>query len=221
MYACFIFCMWACIRVDMFVVFLPVCVCVEINIYIYTHISDIFMSMHMYVCLCMYVCMYVCMYICIYIYIYVVQRRPPPSHPMASPHTPPPPPIMLPEPPRWCGWWGCLRGLFKPPLFLVVWWVSGLVFNAFPPPRGVVVGVGFRVCLHPHPPLWCAWCLGFTCIDMTGFRVEGQQLGAAQTETMAHPGACRHVDEVALLQKSQHSRGSRARGAHPCDCWRF
>ena len=27
---------------------------------------------------------------------------------------------------------------------------------------------------------------------MKGFRVEGQQLGAAQTETMAHPDECRH-----------------------------
>ena len=27
---------------------------------------------------------------------------------------------------------------------------------------------------------------------MKGFRVEGRQLGAAQTTTMAHPGECRH-----------------------------
>ena len=27
---------------------------------------------------------------------------------------------------------------------------------------------------------------------MKGFRVEDQQLGAVQTETVAHPGECRH-----------------------------
>ena len=34
---------------------------------------------------------------------------------------------------------------------------------------------------------------------MRGFRVEGQQLGAAQTETMAHPGECRHFGHATKL----------------------
>ena len=34
---------------------------------------------------------------------------------------------------------------------------------------------------------------------MDGFRVEGQQLGAAQTETVAHPGECRHFGHVTKL----------------------
>ena len=35
---------------------------------------------------------------------------------------------------------------------------------------------------------------------MKGFRVEGQQqLGAAQTETMAHPGECRHFGHATKL----------------------
>ena len=51
----------------------------------------------------------------------------------------------------------------------------------------------------------------YRCVDMKGLGVEGQQLGAAQTET------------IAQLQKSKHSRGCRVRGAHalPCDCWHF
>ena len=53
-------------------------------------------------------------------------------------------------------------------------------------------------CLTPLVPLWCGggfrvWLFRvYRCIDMKGFRVEGQQLGAAQTATMAHPGECRH-----------------------------
>ena len=34
---------------------------------------------------------------------------------------------------------------------------------------------------------------------MKGLRVEGQQLGAAQTETMAHPGECRHFGHATKL----------------------
>ena len=34
---------------------------------------------------------------------------------------------------------------------------------------------------------------------MKGFRVEGQQLGAAQTETVANPGECRHVGHATKL----------------------
>ena len=34
---------------------------------------------------------------------------------------------------------------------------------------------------------------------MKGFRVEGQQLGAAQTETMVHPGECRHFGRAKKL----------------------
>ena len=37
------------------------------------------------------------------------------------------------------------------------------------------------------------------CIDMKGFGVDGQQLGAAQTETMAHPGECRHFGHATKL----------------------
>ena len=69
--------------------------------------------------------------------------------------TPAPPPVV---------WWWVW---FNPPPPLppcnVVWcggglWVSGLVFNPFPPPCGVVVGVGFRVCT-PAPPV--VWVVGF------------------------------------------------------------
>ena len=64
---------------------------------------------------------------------------------------------------------------------MVWWWVLGL---GFAPPR----------------PLWCGWWgLGFRCIDMKGFRVEGQQLGAAQTETVANPGECRHFGHATKL----------------------
>ena len=61
----------------------------------------------------------------------------------------------------------------------------------------MVVGLGFA----PAPPLWCGWwgCLGFRCIDIKGFRVEGQQLGAAQTETVARPGECRHFGHATKL----------------------
>ena len=57
---------------------------------------------------------------------------------------------------------------------------------------------------------------------MKGFRVEGQQLGAAQTETVANPGECHHFGHATKLhsfKSPQHSRGSPVRGAHPCDCW--
>ena len=70
------------------------------------------------------------------------------------------------------------------------------------PPPSVVVGGGFRVQgLHQHPTV--VWVVGlfrvYMCIDMKGFRVEGQQLGAAQSETMAHPGECRHFGHAAKL----------------------
>ena len=35
---------------------------------------------------------------------------------------------------------------------------------------------------------------------MKGFRVESQQLGTAQTETMAHPGQCRHFGHATKLR---------------------
>ena len=59
---------------------------------------------------------------------------------------------------------------------------------------------------------------------MNGFRVECQQLGTARTETVARPGECRrigHATKLHSLKKSQHSRGSPVRGAHPCDGWHF
>ena len=34
---------------------------------------------------------------------------------------------------------------------------------------------------------------------MKGFRVEGQQVGAAQTETVTHPGECRHFGHATKL----------------------
>ena len=49
-----------------------------------------------------------------------------------------------------------------------------------------VLGLGFRVCT-----LWCG------LFRVLG--VEGQQLGAAQTETMAHPGECRHFGHATRL----------------------
>ena len=39
---------------------------------------------------------------------------------------------------------------------------------------------------RPLRVVWVVGCLGFRCIDMKGFRVEDKQLGAAQTETVAH-----------------------------------
>ena len=41
-------------------------------------------------------------------------------------------------------------------------------------------------------------------IDMKGLRVEGQQPGAAQTETMAHPGECRHFGQATKLASKRH-----------------
>ena len=141
----------------------------------------------MYACMqaCMYACMHVCMYVCMYVWCSVA-RPPPPSPPHGYP--PLTGPIMLPSPPRppvvwvvgglggavvYVGcltpahppvvWWWVL-GLTPPsPPCNVVWcggglWVSGLVFNPFPPPCGVVVGVGFRVCT-PAPPV--VWVVGF------------------------------------------------------------
>ena len=110
-------------------------------------------------------------YIYIYIYIYMVQRRPTPPPPVPPPHGYPPLRALLcclPRPPVvWVTWEG------KTPAHpAVVWWwapapsvwcggglwVSGLVFNPFPPRCGVVVGVGFRVCT-PAPPV--VWVVGF------------------------------------------------------------
>ena len=57
------------------------------------------------------------------------------------------------------------------------------------PPCGVGGGVVCVGCsTPPRPPLVWRWrgCLGFRCIDMKGFTVEGEQLGAAQTETVAN-----------------------------------
>ena len=39
---------------------------------------------------------------------------------------------------------------------------------------------------------------------MKGLRVEGQQPGAAQTETMAHPGECRHFGQATKLASKRH-----------------
>ena len=50
---------------------------------------------------------------------------------------------------------------------------------------------------------------------------EGPQLGAAQTETMAHPGECRHFGHAKLHSFKGHNthKDPGARAAHPCDCW--
>ena len=120
--------------------------------------------------------------------VYMVQRRPPPPPPPPHGYPPlrallcclaPPPPCgagglggavvyvgcLTPAHPPVVWWW--VLGLTPPPPPLppcnVVWcggglWVSGLVFNPFPPPCGVVVGVGFRVCT-PAPPV--VWVVGF------------------------------------------------------------
>ena len=53
---------------------------------------------------------------------------------------------------------------------------------------------------------------------MKGLRVEGQQLGAAQTETVAHPGECRHFGHATKLHsfKSHNTHeDSRFRGPLP------
>ena len=49
---------------------------------------------------------------------------------------------------------------------------------------------------------------------MKRFRVEGQQLGAAQTETMAHPGECRHFGHATKLHsfKSHNTHEDRGLG---------
>ena len=40
---------------------------------------------------------------------------------------------------------------------------------------------------------------------MKGFRVEGQQLGAAQIETLAHPGECGHATKFFHSLNSQNT----------------
>ena len=46
------------------------------------------------------------------------------------------------------------------------------------PPRWWVLGLGFA----PPRPRWCGWWgLGSRCIDMNGFRVEGQQSAAGRS----------------------------------------
>ena len=113
-----------------------------------------------------------------------------------------------PSPPLWCG--------------VLWWWVVGFWFSVYPlrPPCGVVVvlGLGFRVCTRTPP----VGGLGFRCIDMRGFRVE-EQLGAAQTETMAHPGECRHFGHATKLHSFKRRNTHEDRGfggAHPCG-WHF
>ena len=115
--------------------------------------------------------------------------------------------MVAPHPPV-VQWW--VLGRLTPPLFSVVWWW--------------VLGLGFRVCTRAPRVVWVVglftlsqlgqarrgllvriesrlgWgCLGFRCVDIKGFRVEGQQLGAAQTETMAHPGECCHFGHATKL----------------------
>ena len=59
-------------------------------------------------------------------------------------------------------------------------------------------------------------------MDMKGCSVEGQQLGAAQTET-----ECRHFGHATKLHSfKSHNTDEDPRfggggGAHACDCWHF
>ena len=50
---------------------------------------------------------------------------------------------------------------------------------------------------------------------------EGLQLGAAQTETVAHPGECRHFGHATKLHsfKSHNTTEDPGSGAHIGDCW--
>ena len=58
------------------------------------------------------------------------------------------------------------------------------------------------VCFPRSPPV--VWVVGLFRVwvyryDMKGFKVEGQQLGAAQSETAAHPGECLHFGHATKL----------------------
>ena len=78
-------------------------------------------------------------------------------------------------------------------------WVSGLVFSPLPRPYGMV-GLGLRVCTRAPAVVWVVGLFRvYRCIDsdMKGFRIE--QLGAAQTETMAQPGECLHFGHATKL----------------------
>ena len=49
---------------------------------------------------------------------------------------------------------------------------------------------------------------------MKGFRVEGQQLRAAQTETVANPGECRHFGHAKKLHSfNSHNTAERIPGS--------
>ena len=48
---------------------------------------------------------------------------------------------------------------------------------------------------------------------MKEFRVEGQQLGAAQTETFGH------ATKLHSFKSHNTHEDPRFGGAHPCDCW--
>ena len=51
---------------------------------------------------------------------------------------------------------------------------------------------------------------------MKGFRVEGQQLGAAQTETLARPGECRHFGHATKLHSfKSHNTHDDPRSGEP------
>ena len=143
---------------------------------------------------------------------------------------PTPPPHGIPPTPPWCG-----RGLV--PLWCGGGF-SGVVvgcgfqvwcLTAFPPRCGVpvvwwwVLGLGFRVCTRT--PLWCGWsgCGRVYMYRYEMVRVDGQQLGAAQTQTMPHPGECRHFAHATKLHsfKSHTTHEDPGSGVHPCDCWHF
>ena len=83
-------------------------------------------------------------------------------------------------------------------------WVVGFRFSVLssvpPVVRQWVVGVGFRVCTHTALVVWVVGLFRvYKCVDMNGLRVQGQQLGAAQTETVAHSVECRHFGHATKL----------------------
>ena len=107
---------------------------------------------------------------------------------------------MPPAPPCAAGGGVVYMGCSTPPPPPLVKWVVGFRFSvSHPSPLWCGSGwwlLGLR--FAPPRPLWCGWW-GFRCIDMSGFRVECQQLGTARTETVARPGECRRIGHATKL----------------------
>ena len=133
--------------------YVSICVCMCIHVYtfvyVYIHTHNAYVHIYIYI------------YIHLYIWCSVARPSPPPPPPMV---TPPLPALLCFLPRSLCGVGGGLFTCVTPPHRPVVrWWVlgyltpappssppggglwvSGLVFNPFPPPCGVVVCVEFR-----------------------------------------------------------------------------